>query len=240
MIITLSRQHGACGRLLAETLAEALGYRVVGKHLILQVAKEAGVSVAEAAKNDERADSSLAYMVKKAFAGGGMAPTYAGAVPAMGAFTAAHLESEAFEILDEDRYAELSRVSLTEAAEAENLVIVGRGGQAILADCPDSIHVRAIGPEASRAAFLVKTRGVAEEEALETVRKVDAQRERYVKRHFDTDPTDPANYDLVLNTSRMNVRTAADAVMSVLRARSQVVGEVTDTEAMPAAVHGGA
>ena len=75
-----------------------------------------------------------------------------------------------------------------------------------------SLNIRELEGEAIRQRF-----GLAEEEAVRWVEKTDAERVRFVKDHFQKDPTDARHYDLVLNSSRFTVAECADLILEALR-----------------------
>ena len=91
-------------------------------------------------------------------------------------------------------------------------MIVGRGAAFIL-PAKTTVRVRLVGPVRERVAVLGRKLGINEIEAARQVRTIDRQRIDFVQDHFLKDPTDPHNYDLVLNVSRLSVGESAALVV---------------------------
>ncbi len=109
-------------------------------------------------------------------------------------------------------YLQTVETIICEMAEAGNLLLVGRGGQAALREQPDVLHVRVSAPREQRVA-LVQTRcGVPAEVAAARVDASDRARAGYLRRHYGVRWDDPALYDLVLSTARLGVETAVEII----------------------------
>ncbi|HEY1603810.1 MAG TPA: hypothetical protein VGG64_29680, partial [Pirellulales bacterium] len=54
--------------------------------------------------------------------------------------------------------------------------------------------------------------------ALRKIEKLQRDRTRFVRAHFHADPTDPANYDLVLNVSRLSIDDCTQQIVDALHA----------------------
>lgn len=101
-------------------------------------------------------------------------------------------------------------------SEQGRAIIVGRGGQSILTACERAVHVRLIAPESWRAEAQAGATGISTHAALKTIRKIDAERTRYVKAHYNHDPSDPLLYDIIVNMSKVGVAQAADAIVNLV------------------------
>lgn len=100
-------------------------------------------------------------------------------------------------------------------AEHGRAVIVGRGANFILP--PEKrFGVRVIAPLQIRIQNIVKAYGVKEEEARQRVIRREARRAAFVRNSYDADIADPKHYDLTLNTSRMSIASAAEAVTAAV------------------------
>jgi cytidylate kinase len=58
---------------------------------------------------------------------------------------------------------------------------------------------------------------LSEREAAAWVHKTERQRLEFVKRYFRRDVTDPHDYDLVLNMSRVSIDDGANVIIQMLR-----------------------
>lgn len=83
-------------------------------------------------------------------------------------------------------------------------IVVGRGGNMITRGLPNVLRVRLIGSPANRTHQMIEHHGMSEREALRFIESEDAARRRYVKQHFGAEISEPALYDLVVNTDHMS------------------------------------
>jgi CMP/dCMP kinase len=97
-----------------------------------------------------------------------------------------------------------------------HVVIVGRASQVILAQLPDVVHVRIIAPFEQRVAYVMQREGVDRHTAEARIRRKDHERARYLERKYHHKPEVGQLYDLVLNTSRLNLERAVDSIGSSL------------------------
>ena len=80
-------------------------------------------------------------------------------------------------------------------------VIVGRGAAQIL-PAARTFRVRLLAPQKERIAVIRRQLALPEEEAARWVERTDRDRTWFVREHFSKDPSDPGNYDLILNTGK--------------------------------------
>src|SRR5918996_4673903 len=69
MLITISRQYGAGGSLVAAKVAEALGWRVVDNELVERVAMRAGLAPEDVAVREERVPTFIERLAETIVAG---------------------------------------------------------------------------------------------------------------------------------------------------------------------------
>ena len=100
------------------------------------------------------------------------------------------------------------------AAQGE-CVILGRGAAEVL-PATTTLRVRLVGPLKDRIATIQQRLGVKREEAARRVAQTDHDRTQFVVCNFHTDPADPCNYDLVLNSARLGVEACADIIVETL------------------------
>ena len=92
-------------------------------------------------------------------------------------------------------------------------MIVGRGGQAILRNKPDVLHVRVEAPLDNRVQRLAGRANYSLGGAQDAAIKHDRASADYLNRFYHIDWSDPLLYDLVLNTGRLTVDAAAQLVV---------------------------
>jgi len=97
------------------------------------------------------------------------------------------------------------------AAEG-GVLLVGRGGQVILANQAGALHVRVIAPIEMRLALVQERCRVSMEVAAARIETSDSTRAAFLKRLFGVRGDEPRLYDLVINMARMDVTAAIDLV----------------------------
>ena len=120
----------------------------------------------------------------------------------------------------EDHRAYLDRVEsiLRELADHGHIVIVGCGGQVVLRNHPQAVHVQIIAPIETRVARLMQNEEIAEDAAINRLVASDKRRENYVKAHYAAHLADPNLYDIVIDTRKISPEVAAAAIIAALRA----------------------
>jgi len=123
--------------------------------------------------------------------------------------------------------------------ERGECVIVGRGAAQML-PAETTLRVKLIAPLKERiAALSQRLGGGATNRIARKIEQLDRDRARFVKDYFHRDPTDPANFDLVLNLSRLSPDDCADIILDALHAEQASRAErarlrAMDSLAMPA------
>ena len=95
-------------------------------------------------------------------------------------------------------------------------VIIGRGANFILPP-EERFSVQVIAPLQIRIENVVRTHGVKEEEARQRVIRREAKRGAFIRKSYDADISDPENYDLTINTGRMPIESAVEAVIAAVK-----------------------
>ena len=122
---------------------------------------------------------------------------------------------------EEKAYLDAIRELIEELARADNVLIVGRGGQAVLHGWPNCLHLRIIAPLQVRVERLVARHGISPEAALARIKASDRRRKRFVERAYQVDWSNPTLYDLVINTASLDVAQVAGLVCHTM---SSMVG----------------
>ena len=79
-----------------------------------------------------------------------------------------------------------------------------------------TLRVRLVANLPDRAAVMSQELSISHEEAVRRVQASDRERERFVRDHFQKDPSDVQNYDLVLNSSYFRIDECADLIVEAL------------------------
>ena len=228
-VVTVSRQLGSAGDLVAALAADILGYDLVDKNLITEVAREANVPESEVEKYDEQTENPVKRFLRSLITPSRSVPV----PPAMlwglefpYEVSAALLAEDAAlgeerHLLDHREYLKFLQATVQRLSKRDNVVIVGRGGQAILGDDPNVLHIRTVAPQDARIQMVVKRRGLSREEARDTIRKGNKRRAAYLKDNYGIDWNDVTLYHIILNTGRTSQDAAARLIAEMVQAHSQ-------------------
>jgi cytidylate kinase len=182
-IVAIEREYGCGGGVIAEMLADRLGWKLFDRQLTDEIARLARVGASDVQRCDERLDP-LLYRLGRVFWRGTSE-------------RALHFaEDIAF---DADRMVLLVQQVIEKAAEEGSCVIVGRGAPWFLRCRPDTFSVFLYAPRSEKIRRLT-ARVKDHAEAIQLLNTVDNERAAFVKRYFGKDwPTRPL-YHLMLNT----------------------------------------
>jgi cytidylate kinase len=99
------------------------------------------------------------------------------------------------------------------------VVVVGRGAQAMLASREDAIHIFCYAPLSALAARAAGRHGISVADAEKRVHDTNRDRAHYVRKHWQRDWSEYANYHACLNTDWLGIDGAAEIVVGLARAR---------------------
>jgi cytidylate kinase len=181
-VITLEREYGSGGAIIAQRLASQLGWKLWDHEISCEIARRANVDEQTAARCDERVDSFL-YRLFKVYARG----SYERALPVSGSR------------FDTDCMVAMLDTVVAEFADRGNCVIVGRGAPYFLRNRPDAFHVFVYAPTDEKVRRL-KTIGQSEKEALRLIEEVDRERATFIRHYFGKDWPYRSLYNLMVNS----------------------------------------
>ena len=205
-VITISRQYGSGGTEIAKRLCEILGYSYFDKNLMARVAAEVGLSERDIVDFSEDTYK-MRGLFERMFGRRNMRSDM------VNPERAAALQ---IEVLDEALSVNLVKDTIIAAYKHDNIVIVGRGGQAILQHEPGVLHVRITAPMGARALHIKERENLDLDEAIYRVKQHDATTDAYLQRFFDIDWNNPLLYHLSINTGRWEPADATDIIFNAL------------------------
>ena len=121
------------------------------------------------------------------------------------------------------RYITVIQTALYELAEADNVVLMGRGGQWLLRGIPHVLRIRIMAPFELRVKRLGKKLSgqMGEQTSPRTVtdmvRRDDTEKAGRMRYLYEVDLRDPSLYDVVINTEKLSVEGAVDLVAGMAR-----------------------
>ncbi|HZZ71085.1 MAG TPA: cytidylate kinase-like family protein [Pirellulales bacterium] len=187
--ITISREAGTPGTSVAQELGRRLAWTVYDYQLVEKIAKEMGVRLSQLQNVDER---KMSWIVESLVGMSSGKP------------------------ITESNYIRHLVESVFDIGRQGKCVLVGRGTGYIL-PAATTLRVRLIGELDDRIAFAGHRLNLPPDQAREWIESRERQRIEFVKAHFNRDPSDARDYDLVLNTSRWTVAECANLVVAALR-----------------------
>jgi cytidylate kinase len=197
-IITLDREYGSGGGVIAEKLAKRLGWKLWDQLLTDEIARRMECDCREVEQHEERRDAAF-YRLLKSF----MRGSFEGS-----------LNAPRLKIVDTDCVRDVVLRILPEIAKEGNSVIVGRGSAYYLATRLDTFHVFVYAPFEERVRRL-QSIGNSEKEAFDLAQSVDQERADFVKQYFDIEWPDRHRFHLMVNSGigeDVAVETILDAV----------------------------
>lgn len=188
-VITISRELGSGGRVVAERLASILNWSLWDKELVNAIARNASVQSKVVESFDEKAISEIEVMMRAIM----------GEHELGGFLYSRHLARAVISI-----------------AKRGNAIILGRGANFLL---KGALRVRVHATNEVRVANLKRFEGWTEDQAIEAIRKSDRERSVFVRRMFRRDVNDPEAYDLVILSDHLNVEGTTGTIITALRHR---------------------
>ncbi len=187
--IAISREAGACGGQVAQLIGRRLGWQVLDKNLLDEMADRYRLPRPML----ELVDETTANWVFDIF----------------GTWFDRR-------IISHEKYlVHLSRVVVA-AARQGNVIFVGRAAQFLLPR-QHGLAVRIVAPEKYRAEQIMRRLGVSAAEARRFIAEVDRGRREFVAHFFHRDIADPHLYDLVINVQRIGLAGAAEQILDAYR-----------------------
>jgi len=185
-VITVSKEPGAGGNILAQKIAERLDLDIFNRDIIKGIAESVKISA-----------SVIETLEKKRLTG--VEDFISSLVNKQYLYPGLYLEH-------------LMKVVCT-IAEHGRAVIVGRGANFILSP-EKKFSVRMVAPLDVRIQNIAHRFGVSTEEAKRRVIRRESRRSAFIRQSFNADISNPINYDLTMNTGKMSIEAAVEAVIS--------------------------
>jgi cytidylate kinase len=192
-IVTISRQRGSRGSYLADMLADKLGYQRLHRDIIDEICRSSGYRRRVIESLDNRVRSRIELMIE-------------------GAFKGIYIDAG-------DYFRHLYKVIMS-ISEHGGVVTVGRAANFIL-NRDQGFHVRVVASLPVRVANLMQYEKLPSEEAEREILRSDAERARFVQANFKRNIDDPGAYDLIVNTTYIDLDRALEMVLTGMRAKSQ-------------------
>jgi cytidylate kinase len=183
-VLTISRQRGSGGTLLAERLAQRFGYTLLHRDVIDRICESSGYQRRLVELLDGHARSQVQLWIESVLQGA---------------------------YLDANDYVRALLEVIYSISQLGGVVVVGRGANFILGH-ERGFHIRVVAPREVRLRNLAEREGLAGRDALRELEKSDHERTEWIRRVFGRSIDDPLGYDLVINHLSISMESATSLV----------------------------
>lgn len=198
-VVTIAREYGSGGAQIGRRVAEIMKWELVDRQIIEQVASMGKIDPEWAAGADEQSSRWWENLLA-GFRHGG--PEF-------------YIGDPADNYVDRNSLQQFTSHIIEEAGKAGNCVIIGRGSQFVLRTQPQALRVLIYAPVMEKIER-IKQRHPQEHDPQALLRRMDAERVRYVQSYFGGDSRDWGHYHLCLN-STLGMDMCAELIVSTIR-----------------------
>jgi len=183
-IITIEREYGSGGAVIAQQVASRLGWKLWDQLLTDEIARRMDCARSLVEEHEEQRDSA-SYRIFKNF----MRGSFEGS-----------LNAPRLKMVDTDCVREVTQKLVREVADKGNCVIVGRGSAYYLGDRTDAFHVFVYAPFQDEVRRL-QAAGNSEKRAIELAETVDVNRAAFIRQYFNVDWPERHRFHMMVNSS---------------------------------------
>lgn len=188
-IISIGREYGSGGRVIAEELAKRYNVNLYGKNLLDLVAKEKGLNLEELKKYDEKARN---IWLSRSVDGFSNSP--------------------------EDTVAKMQFDFLKEKANSgESFVVLGKCASYVLKDYDGLVKIFITGNEDAKIKRIAAIEKIEYGEAAVLVEKRNKIRRNYHNFYSKEKWGDSRHYDLIVNSSKIGIDNTVDVIDSYIK-----------------------
>ncbi len=188
LTITISREPGSGGSIVAMKLADKIGFEVFRQEVLIEIAKRADVSDKLLATLDEKGLTVLEDCISALVYDRHLWP---------------------------DEYLKHLMKVIGAIGEHGRAIIIGRGANFVVPP-QNRLRLRIVAPQNVRIENVVRAYDVSAEDAKRRIIRTESDRRAFIRKYFNADIADPINYDLVINTGSLEIDKAVDAVIAAL------------------------
>ncbi|MDA1079204.1 MAG: cytidylate kinase-like family protein [bacterium] len=187
--ITIARDPGSGGKPIAMAVAKKLNFEFIDQQIIDEIANSTKKRRAIIKELDEKSRSRIDDIV--------------------------HSVLNVEYVSDTVFISEMMKVIIAHACKG-NVVILGRGANSFTPQAK-GLHVNVTAPYSVRVSRAMEFEGFNNQQAKETIAKVEAEREEFVKQYFVTDNRRRNVFDLTINTTYFTVPRARDIIIEAFK-----------------------
>lgn len=211
MIVTISRQMGSEGDLVAARVAAALDLELIDRAYVRVAAREAGVPEALLQRLLYEGQRSVASEILESLSTprvserGSLSPSS----PLANVF-APMLPPAAMSL---EEAAQAVGLVIKHVASRGNVMVLGQAGQVLLRGYAGSCHVLIVAPPEVRAERVARLENISLSTARRKLRGADDVRATYLARYYNARWLDPLLYHLIINTGQTSIEGAVSLIV---------------------------
>jgi cytidylate kinase len=194
-VITISKEFVTESEKVASLAAQRLGYEYIGKNLIAEIAKELHISESEAEIFRKTSQSRILRFVDR--------------------YTCSIVQKvvdREHGCLDDKNYYITTKNLVEKSYDAGDVIILGWGGQCILRNKPNTLHVRLTKDAETKINEIMRNRNLEHKAAKDFIEREEGDLRAYIKQYFNEDWNDARLYDLIIDLGKNTVEQAVDQI----------------------------
>lgn len=194
-IITIERRYASGGNEIGKKLAEALGYKLYDRNILLEAAQKLDIPFFKIEALEESSSGNILLNLSKTPLGG--------------------LSGNKDLPLADKLFLEEKRI-IEEAADIGNCVIVGRASGYILREMENSLRVFIYANHEKRIRRAIEREGIQQAEAENALKKNDKRRRNFYNSVTNQEWDDPHHYEMYLNAGKLGIDLCVKLLMEAV------------------------
>lgn len=192
LIITVGREFGSGGHIIAAKLAEHFGIQLLDSNILAEVAKKSNTSEEYLKKYDESARNLFFSRTVNGFSNS-----------------------------PEEIIAQMQFDYIKHKSDAgESFVVIGRCADYILRENPALVRVFVLGDTEAKIKRTAEREGISEEKAKIRMEQADKRRKYFHNTHSENKWGDSRSYDITVNSSKLGLDSTAELLIKYIELRN--------------------
>ena len=192
LIITVGREFGSGGHIIAVKLAEHFGIQLLDSNILAEVAKKSNASEEYLKKYDESARNLFFSRTVNGFSNS-----------------------------PEEIIAQMQFDYIKQKSDAgESFVVIGRCADYILRENPALVRVFVLGDTEAKIQRTAEREGISEEKAKIRMEQADKRRKYFHNTHSENKWGDSRSYDITVNSSKLGLDSTAELLIKYIELRN--------------------
>lgn len=192
LIITVGREFGSGGHIIAAKLAEHFGIQLLDSNILAEVAKKSNASEEYLKKYDESARNLFFSRTVNGFSNS-----------------------------PEEIIAQMQFDYIKQKSDAgESFVVIGRCADYILRENPALVRVFVLGDTEAKIKRTAEREGISEEKAKIRMEQADKRRKYFHNTHSENKWGDSRSYDITVNSSKLGLDSTVELLIKYIELRN--------------------